>query len=362
MTKTIINEYEPKTVSQPGESLLEMLETLSISQAELAERTGRHRKTINEIIKGKSSITPETAIQLEKVLGIPASFWNNRQKHYDEWLAKQREHEELKKHVDWMDEFPIKKMIKLGWLEPSKHKVTLLNRLLCFFGVASPEVWETRWEHMQLAFRQTKKFTFDNYALAVWLRKGSIEAQNIECEPFNREKFLKTLVKIRGLTIEPPVVFQPELIKLCASCGVAVAFVPELPKIRVFGVTRWLSPDRALIQISLRYKTDDQLWFTFFHEAGHVLQEQKKAIYIESGKSGEMYEKKANAFAANMLIPVGKLEEFVKTKHLITSTIRRFADEQGIAPGIVVGQLQHKKYLSWNTECNKLKRSFRWVE
>ena len=54
--------------------------------AELAESTGRPRKTINEIIAGKAEITAETALQLERVLGIPASFWNNLERNYQESL------------------------------------------------------------------------------------------------------------------------------------------------------------------------------------------------------------------------------------------------------------------------------------
>jgi len=73
------NQYCPDEVSPPGETLLEVLEERGITQAELAERTGRPRKTINEIIKGKAAITPETALQLERVLGVAASFWNARE-------------------------------------------------------------------------------------------------------------------------------------------------------------------------------------------------------------------------------------------------------------------------------------------
>ena len=82
MSNVIQNQYTPDYVSPPGETLQEVLEERGMSQAELAERTGRPKKTINEIINGKAAITPETALQLERVLGIPASFWNNRERRY----------------------------------------------------------------------------------------------------------------------------------------------------------------------------------------------------------------------------------------------------------------------------------------
>ncbi len=92
-------QYIPDFVSPPGETLLEVLETRGMSQAELAERTGRPKKTINEIIKGKTAITPETALQFEFVLGVPARFWNQREQNYREFLARQREN---LKQRDWV--------------------------------------------------------------------------------------------------------------------------------------------------------------------------------------------------------------------------------------------------------------------
>jgi len=82
------NEYAPDFVFPPGETLLETLEAVGFSQAELAERTGRSKKMINEIIKGKAPITPRMAIELERVLGVPAGFWNNLERLYQEWRTR----------------------------------------------------------------------------------------------------------------------------------------------------------------------------------------------------------------------------------------------------------------------------------
>ena len=108
MIKQTHNEYLPDYVSPPGETLLETIEALGMSQAALAERTGRPKKTINEIINGKSSITPETALQLERVVGVPASFWNKRESNYREFLARKGEQERLQKQVEWLKKLPPK--------------------------------------------------------------------------------------------------------------------------------------------------------------------------------------------------------------------------------------------------------------
>jgi HTH-type transcriptional regulator / antitoxin HigA len=68
------NQYIPDTVSAPGETLLETLGAFGMSPSDLAERTGRSRKTINEIIEGKTPLTTEMSLELEQILGVPASF------------------------------------------------------------------------------------------------------------------------------------------------------------------------------------------------------------------------------------------------------------------------------------------------
>lgn len=80
--------FQPDYISPPGDTLLEVLASLSMTQAELARRIGRPKKTINEIVKGKAAITADTAIQLELCLGYPASFWLNRESQYREALAR----------------------------------------------------------------------------------------------------------------------------------------------------------------------------------------------------------------------------------------------------------------------------------
>ncbi len=169
---------------------------------------------------------------------------------------------------------------------------------------------------------------------------------------------MSILDAIRDLTREAPDVFVPRLEELCSSAGVAVVFLPELPKTGVYGATRWLN-DKAVIQLSLRYKSNDHLWFTFFHEAGHILKHGRKDVYIEGkGLDGEK-EEEANAFARDKLIPPAQLRRLLEGGRPTLAAIERFAEGIGIAPGIVVGRLQHENVLPMNTG-NKLKISYCW--
>ncbi len=312
MSRTATNEFEPDFVSLPGDTLQEVLDERGISQANLAERTGRPKKTINEIVQGKAAITPETALQLERVLGIEAAFWNNLERNYRENLARIEEQERLLSHVDWLDRVPYKAMIKKDWIKKCSDKVEQLREVLNFFGVASPNRWEEVIGEPTAAFHVSEAFEIDKGALTAWLRKGEIEAQHLDCRSFDKDEFRQVLIDARSLTERPLNNVFPDLQKRCARAGVAVVVVPELPKTRANGATQWLSKDKALIQLSLRYKREDVLWFTFFHEAGHILLHGKRQVFVDSGKfTGEVEEEQANRFAADLLIPQKPIMKFL---------------------------------------------------
>jgi len=363
MSNRIQNQYAPDYVSPPGDILLEALEERGMTQAQLAERMGRPRKTINEIIQGKAGITPETALQLERVLGAPTSFWNTYERLYRQHLAQMKERQLLENQVTWLRGFSLRDMIERGWIQSSEDKVSQVRELLNFFGVASPEQWRAVWDRALVAFRRASAFQSEIKDLSAWLRRGETQAHTLYCQPYEAENFRKTLSKIRDLTLTPPQVFQTDLIRLCASTGVAVVFVPQLPRSRVSGATRWLAPNKALIQLSLRYRTDDHLWFTFFHEAGHILLHGKRDIFLEEDHGDEDdRERQADGFAAKTLIPPVPLREFLKRRKRSgpsLEAIKAFAHQLGIAPGIVVGRLQHDGYLSF-THGNRLKRRLVW--
>ena len=354
-------EYTPDYAVLPGITIQETINALGISQAELANRMGRPKKTINEIIKGKASVSPETALQLERVLGISATFWNNLERNYQEALAAEHERKGLEADIAWLKSFPIKTLISLGIVSEVDDKVRQIQEILSFFGVSSRMIWESIWLAPEGVFRKSSAFIASPYSVATWLRLGELAAQRIDCAPYDRNRFRMALRQIRNLTIEPPDSFHPQMVQLCAESGVAVVFIPELPKIRASGYTRWLNPRKALIQLSLRYKTDDQLWFTFFHEAGHILLHGKKDVFIEEegASGGDLKEEEANRFAANSLIPKHDLRLFMKTGKVSKAAIRKFAKVQGIAPGIIVGRLQHEEYLPYS-HCNDLKKYIEW--
>lgn len=356
-------EFKPDYAIPPGNTLLETIEHLGMSQAELARRTGRPPKTINEIIKGKAAITPDTALQFERVLGVPANFWNNLERNFRELLAELEEKNRLEGQVEWLKQIPVSSMVKYGWIEEQKNKVDKLKAVLNFFGVASVEAWQDVWGKFlsgsRVAFRKSATYESETGALTVWIRKGQIEAKNISCKPFDPYRFKRSLDTIKVLTKESPEVFVPEMTTLCANSGIAAVFIPEMTGCRVNGATYWASPEKAVIQMSLRYKTDDHLWFTFFHEAGHILEHGKREVFLEYEGQVDKSEEEANFFAAEKLIPKSELQDFIDRGRFSSNAVMAFANRMSIAPGIVVGRLQHDGVIPFRN-LNGLKRYFKW--
>lgn len=339
---------------------METLEALGMSQSELAERTGRPKKTINEIIVGKAAITSDTALQLERVLGVPATFWNNREHAYRDYLARRDEQIRLQSHTDWLKNFPLKAMIKNGWIREFKDKTHQLQEVLSFFSVVTPQAWEDIWTVEQAAFRKCKTFESDSFAVASWLRRGETEAREIVCQLFDAEHFREALKEIKLLTNDLSK-FEEAAKELCAASGVAFIIVPELPRARVCGAARWLTPSKALIQLSLRYKRADSFLFAFFHEAAHILLHPKRRIFLEcSVDEKDIMEHQADRFAAEFLVPSDKWHKLLSGGDYSRSAVENFAEEIGIAPCIVVGRLKHEKIIAWN-QLSELNQTLVWA-
>ncbi len=342
--------FKPDYAVVPGETLRETLESLNMSQAELAERCGRPKKTINEIMSGKAAITAETALQLERVLGIPASFWIKLESNYQETRARLKDEQNLREQVAWLKHFPLKAMERSGWLTLTKDPVENLRALLNFFGVAGTAEWEEIWLAPQANFRKSQVFAKNPYALAAWLRKGELLATAQSCTDFHAGSFRSALEKIRGLTALNPMDCYQQMQELCAQAGVCVVHVPELPGTHAYAATRWFNGKRAIIQLSLRGKTDDQFWFSFFHEAGHVLQMKIKSVVIHSDqeKSITAQENAADQFARNFLLPEKIFNQYLANEDFSEPGIIRLAQRMRVSPGIVVGRLQHEKRIPYS--------------
>lgn len=369
MTEQILHGYEslaefsPDWISAPGETIADLLEERGWTQADFATRTGFTKKHVHLLLQGKAAISEDTAFRLERVLGSGARFWMSLETQYREQLFHREAIASLAQDVGWLKELPLKDMVTFGWVEKAANKTQQVYACLRYYGVASVAAWRVQYEQPVAAYRAAEKLTRKPAAVSAWLRQGEREAEKLRCGEYSQEKFESVLQEIRGLTLEYDTAkFVPTLVGKCAQAGVAVVFAPTPNGCPVSGATKWLGPNKALIMLSLRGKTDDKLWFTFFHEAGHLLKHGKRLIFLdilgEDGLNPEE-EEQANVFARDFLINANNYQNFCANRRFTEAEIRKFARQEGISLGIVVGRLQFDHNLSW-ARLNKLKVSYRW--
>ena len=363
--------FAPDWVSPPGETILDLIEERGWTQAELAKRLGYTEKHISQLINGKVPLTDDAALRLERVLGSSASFWLAREAKYREHSARLEAGRMYENSVQWLDELPIKELITNRAIpkirNDVKNRPSLVEACLRFFGVASPEEWRNYYGGMQVAFRRSRTEQSDIGAISAWLRLGELQAEKLDGPKYDKTRFESVLKIIRGLTCESPEVFEPQLQKLLSEAGVVFVLVPSIPRAHVSGVARWLSPTRPMIQLSLYGKTNDKFWFTFFHEAAHILlhastKEEKKSVFLDDpnmNHADNPQEHEANQWAGDWLIPPRYADSLASLRS--KTLVKTFAKQIGIHPGIVVGRLQHDSLIepSW---MNDLKTSFRFKE
>lgn len=348
-------EFQPEWVSPPGDTIADLLEERGWTQAELADRTGYSTKYINQLIKGKVPLSGESALKLESVFGAPARFWMTREAQYQEDLERKKAIAAFETEKEWLKTIPYRFMINAGWITEKVSTGEKVAEVLRYFRVASPAEWTKVHGERQCAWRRSATDKSDPGAIAVWVRQGELEAEKIDCAPYDKERFKDVLKEIATITADNPMSYGSKIVELCASAGVAVVFVQKVPKARVSGLTKWLTKDRALIQLSLFGKYEDRFWFTFFHEAGHILLHGKKLVFLENESYDSPEEIAANKFAADTLIPPEHYKRLLQEKPYSKDNIEKFAEELGIAPGIVVGRLQYEELVNMK-HLNGLKR------
>jgi HTH-type transcriptional regulator/antitoxin HigA len=361
--------FEWSDVPHPGETVLEYLDFQGWSQSDLARRSGLTPKTISEICNGKAPITPQTALAFEKVFQRPAHLWLNLQRQFDEAEARGRELAKSPQWEKWAQKFPLNEMRKLKFSLTAGGSNTEV--LLHFFGVSSPESWQSVWKASAVVYRQTRSFKAREESIAAWVRETELVARRIDVAEFDEQLLLSLLERLRLLSRERVDEALDEVQKICASCGVAVVVVPALQNTGISGCARWLSDKKALVGLTLRYKFDDQVWFTLFHEIGHILLHKNKRSFVLDNAAEDLtdlvidpemqqYEMEANRFSADTLIPPRVLEDFIRKGVLTNDSIQDFAQLVGVGPGIVVGRLQREDILKKH-QGNKLKQKVDWV-
>ncbi|MBC8723468.1 ImmA/IrrE family metallo-endopeptidase [Paraburkholderia sp. 31.1] len=358
-------EFAPMWAVPPGRTISDLMQSRGIASARMAHSVDMSDEDFDSLLQGKCALTAHIAARLAADLGGSAGFWLSREEQYREQLA------ELADSVDpegdecqaWFRSLPLRQMQEFGWVEPTRDKREKLRRCLEFFDVPNLDAWRRTYSDTKgaAAFRTSATFEEDEVATAAWLRRGELEAEKIECKKWSPALFESQLSKIRALTnIPSPSEFLPKLQQLCAEAGVAVVVVKAPKGCRASGATFFGGPDKAVLLLSFRYLSDDQFWFSFFHEAGHLVLHWDADLMILETSDGPMspQEDEANKFATEQLIPV-HLQARLPTASKSLKGIMRLARDAGVSYGIVVGQMQFRGLVSQKIY-NNLKNRYKW--
>jgi len=339
--------YTPNKAIHPGQILAEILSREQMTQKSLSDRTGISEKHLSQIINGEASITVETALLLENVLGGTASFWNNLEKNYQETKARLDRSKVLKEEVQVLSRFPYLELARRGFVEQTTNREKRVENLWKFFGVNSLSYVLTT---ETVAFRKRVSHNVKKESIAAWLRCGELEAKKVELPDFSESKVKESLNTLKTLSIKNPMEYSRETIDILNKAGIALVFIEHFPGTGVSGAVRWVS-NMPVIQLSLYYPWADVFWFNLYHELGHLVLHGKKEKFIEYDKTelapNQDKENEANMFASDMLISRKKYDEFVDAGVFNRRTITDFAQDNAIHPGIVAGRLCHEKHIDW---------------
>jgi plasmid maintenance system antidote protein VapI len=356
--------FEPDWASPPGDTIRHILGRRRHSVLDLAPSLQLSLVDVEALISGDLEINPLLAQRLEVELGLPAQFWERREQQYREDQRRLAERARVPASRDWVRQLPVSDMVKFGWISRTSSLAAKEAECLRFFGVKSIADWHAAYQSPLLvaAFRTSAAYPSSPPAVAAWLRQAELAAEDIDCSPWDRNLLRQKIPELRSLTRrKEPALFLDELRSACAQCGVALVVLPAPTGCRASGATKFIDAGRkALLALSFRYKSDDQFWFSFFHEIGHLILHEADMLFLEDG--GEVTfeeEAQANDFAAQTLIPP-QWNPMVMSVSPRTREVIRLAVKIGVSPGILVGQLQHLGRIG-PERLNGLKRRFDWA-
>lgn len=352
----------------PGEYLEEVLDARGMTKDEVARRMSRPASKLSPIFSGAKAITPDTALQLEMVVGVPAHIWLGLESEYRLTLARQQDalaQQQATDEAGLVKAYCYQQLAKLGVVAKKAKPVDKVRELRRFFGVASlaaiPSI-----RTYEAAFRQSAAPTTRRSpeAVASWLRLVERRAERVETAAFDRARLRAELGRIRQVTTSDPDEFVSELSTLLAGAGVAFVLLPHFPGTGVNGATFRTRRDKAVLAMTIRGAWADIFWFSLFHELGHLLLHDRREVIIETETSAALRsprESAADDFARDSLIAPKEYACFVEAGEYSASAIKSFAARIGVAPGIVVGRLHHDGRLkhAWQ---NDLRVRYRWTE
>ncbi|HVN80974.1 MAG TPA: helix-turn-helix domain-containing protein [Terriglobia bacterium] len=356
-----MTERVPVEVFPPGDFIREELEARGWSQIDLAAILGRHARDVSEIITAKRSISPETAKQLAAAFGTDPRLWMNLESIYR--LSRvARADETVSRRARLYEKAPLREMIQRHWIEPSDNIEVLEKKVIEFFENADLDKPITFMSHAARKSTSSESATASQLA---WLFRAKKLSKSLSGAKFSEKSFRECLSRLRQILPYPRELHQVPAI--LSKSGIRFLIIEPLSGARIDGACFWLDRHSPVVALSLRYDRIDWFWHTLAHELAHVQNKDgmNSEVTIDTellGGKTEHHEKKspserrADEVAAGFLIPPDKLNSFMARVRPFYSAkkIKEFAATNSVHPGIVVGQLQHRREISYAHNRNML--------
>ncbi|MBQ3924908.1 MAG: HigA family addiction module antidote protein [Firmicutes bacterium] len=335
----------------PGATIKEQLNDRGMSQKEFAARMDMSEKHISKLINGEVQLTPETAVRLEMVLGVPAKFWNDLEAIYREKIIKAQAENAMDADIEIARRFPYREMVRFEWVPDARAAKEKVMNLRKFFEVVELSLLGSE-QITRIACRRLAITDKSDLALMAWAQEAKIRARDIQTAPIDIKGLLSVIPEIRKKTVLDPDEFCPQIKKCLADHGIALVFLPHLKGSFLQGAS-FLDGNKIVVGLTARGKDADKFWFSLFHEIAHI-------VLGHVGKpdgTSEEDEKAADKWSGDILIAPDDLEVFRKERDYSEKSVFRFAEEQGIAPGIVIGRLQKEGMIKYSM-MNDLKEKY----
>lgn len=339
MSTTMIAEVFP-----PGEFLKDELEARNWTQEELSEIMGRPLNLVNDLITGKRGVTPETAMQLGEALGTGAELWLNLENQYQLFKVKNLEVGHVARKAKLHSSFPIREMVKRGWLIKSEQIEVLEQQVLDFFELNHFD------ETPVFAHAAKKSSTYETLLIEqlAWLMRAKKLSSYQVLPAYSKKNLMEAIGRLKLLMSAPEEIRHVQ--KILNECGVGFVVVEQLPGSKIDGACFWPN-GKPVIAMSLRLDRIDNFWFVLRHEIEHVLQEHGKSTGLLLDEcvgqdTGNHEERVANEAAADFCVPKKELLDYiarVDPYHFANNRVQAFSARLGVHPGLVVGQL-HKHF------------------
>ena len=336
----------------PGEYIREELAERGWTQMDLAEILGRPPQVVNEIVAGKRSITPETARGLADAFGTSAQLWMNLEASYQLSRVSTKD-DAVSRRALLYGLAPIKEMQRRGWIEATSNAEILEAQILGFFEITKLDQ-PIRFHH---AARKSTDGSLTQAQLA-WLFRARHLARALTIGGrFSVGSLNSAVVQLSKLKRDAEE--ARHIPRVLSAAGIRFLIVEPLPHTKIDGVCFWLDSDSPVIALSVRYDRIDWFWHTLMHEIAHIKNKDgTEALTLDTelvGVDAQPFEDKGEAekhadlFATNFLVNQAKLDRFVARVHPLYSKLKisAFAYSNEVHPGIVVGQLQHRKKIAY---------------